>query len=358
MKDNASPLFSQYILDGVQMTETPFSALYDCLDGNGSVQIPDGPFDDIVDEYMDKEPRTTQYNDRYIGGYVSEILHTAFNKKAIDMEYPAMWTISAINAILLDALFRAGHFILQDLLLMARWDWNTAPAGSMAAFYESTVTAGHYLFDLGVKLDRYFVEQTKKDSTLEVTLRSRISSRRACPDTMNQEGSSWLVYIPFAVNRRHLGGSALAAVAGGGNGPGMDLSDADYFIDCYEVVRELVEDGIITAGVPVGRGGLITAAEKFKGRKGFALETSGIVSSTGEADIMKILFAEVPGVLVQIRNDDYDYLDSQMLLQEIMYFPVGKPDLTATEISVSNNNRMGIGSILESLLSQTSEGED
>lgn len=350
MKDNVSPLFSQYILDGVQMDETPFSALYDCLDGNGTVDVPKGPFQDIVDEYMDKKPVTFQYDPDKSLEYVEKILQAPRNRKTVNLDYPLSWTKNAISNLLLECLFRDGHFTLQDILLMAKWDWNNAPAGNMAAFYDSTVAAGRYLFDLGVKLDRYFVESNSRECRFDLEVRSRMSSRRKCPDTVGADPRDWLIYIPFDNGRFCLGGSALSNVVGGGSGVEGDVQDPDYFIDCYEVVRELVEDGVICAGVPVGYGGLATAAEKFRGRRGLNLEIGGIMSAKGETDPVKILFAETPGVIIEIKDDDYDYLDAQLLLQEAAYYPIGHPDPESHELSISREDRNNVVGILNSLM--------
>lgn len=358
MKDNASPLFSQYILDGVQMDETPFSALYDCLDGNGTVDTPKGPFADIVDEYMDKVPASFEYDEQQIPSYIKTILRSSPNRRDVDLSYPVFWTKAAIDACLLDCIFREGSFSLQDILLMAKWDWNNSPAGNMAAFYDSTVTAGRHLFDLGVRLDRYFVEENRHNCRLELSLRSRMSMRRKCPDTMVGGSSDWLIYIPFENARMHLGGSALSKLIGHGSGTEMNFQDPEYFVDCYEVVRELVEDGVIVAGTTVGYGGLACAAERFRGRKGFKMDIGNIISSRRGETSIRVLFAEMPGVLVQIRDIDYDYVDSQLLLQEVAYFPLGHPDDSMRELLIRCSSKDNITSILESLLNQASEGED
>ena len=358
MKDKVSPLFSQYILDGEKMEETPFSALYDCLDGNGTVEVPDGPYKDIVDEYFDRKPVSFNYDAGQMDAYVEKILHTPYNRKIVDTDYPVSWTKAAINSILLENIFKEGHFSLQDILLMAQWDWNNAPAGNMAAFYDSTVTAGRYLFDLGIKLDRYFVESNRRECRFELQVRNKISGRRRCPDIMGSDCSDWLVYIPFDNGKMNLGGSALSSLIGHGSGVEPELADPDYFIDCYEIVRELVEDGVITAGRVVGRGGLIAAAEKFRGRKGFRMDIGGLMSAKKESDIIRVLFSELPGVLVQIKDSDYDYVDSQFLLQETAYFPLGHPDALLQGVEVCTRASGGVSGILESLLSQASEGED
>ena len=52
-----------------------------------------------------------------------------------------------------------------------------------------------------------------------------------------------------------------------------------------------------------------------------------------------------------------DYLDSQMLLQDIAYYPLGHPKPSGG-ISVTDHSPNGIGRIIDSLMSQASEGED
>ena len=55
---------------------------------------------------------------------------------------------------------------------------------------------------------------------------------------------------------------------------------------------------------------------------------------------MRILFSEVPGVIFQINDSDYDYLDAELLLQDVMYFPLGHP--------VRRKGK--VGAILDSLI--------
>lgn len=358
MKDKTSPLFSAYILDGVHMDETPFNALYDCLDGNGSVKVPQKRYADIIDEYMDKVPTSYEYDETKIDLYAEKIISAAYNRKRVDLSYPVAWTRNAINSLLLDLLFKDGHFTLDSLLLMCRWDWVNSPAGNMAAFYDSTVTAGRYLSEIGVKLDRYFVESNPWQCIFDVVPRTKTSGRRKCSGTMQPRSSDWLVYIPFEDARLHLGGSALSSIIGHGSGTEMDGGDPQYFTDCYEVVRELVEDGIVTAGVPVGRGGLMVAAEKFRGHYGFTMDIGGIMQAKGEKDAVKVLFAELPGVLIQFRDADYDYVDSQLLLMDLAYFPVGHPEPSEHALKVVKTHKNNVSDILSMLLDSYTEGED
>lgn len=253
----------------------------------------------------------------------------------------------------------------------------------MAAFYLSVESASSYLFDLGVKLSDYVFEEADGDSHAqfyswlpdrneteeeggdefifkESPFESHnpwIGEERKCSATLVQEEASTIIYIPFDTCSYRIGGSLLAQLQGHNGGIGPHIKDPDYFIDCFEVVRELVEDGIVIAGATVADGGLATAAASMCGDCGMALDIHGLMASHQESDQVKILFGETPGVLLQIRDNDMDYLDSQLLLQDVAYYPVGQP-CREKGLHFSPTDRSGVAGILASLMGQASEGED
>lgn len=189
---------------------------------------------------------------------------------------------------------------------------------------------------------------------------SWISHERKCPDKALPDQKSWLIYIPFDTCSHRLGGSLLEEVTGSSSDTCPEIRDPDYFIDCFEVVRELVEDGVIIAGATVSDGGLLTAAARLCRKTGACIDVSGIVASYMEKDIVKILFAEIPGILVQISGNEYDYTDSQLLLQDVAYYPIGHPGKGDGKISVVHSSRSDVAGILASLIGgiDSSEGED
>lgn len=170
---------------------------------------------------------------------------------------------------------------------------------------------------------------------------------------------SFLVYVPFDTCSPRLGGSLFAKALGCNGGAALNIADPDYFIDCYEVVRDLVSDGVVLSSRTVCDGGLAVAAEKLAAASGLGirLNVNGICAACGETDIVKVLFAEIPGVLLQIAADDSDYIDSQFLLQDVAYYRVGRPDPSFDGVEVAPENN-GIDRVLSALLDEASEGED
>lgn len=388
MKENESALYSHYIIDGIRQDMTPADLLDECMEyDEDEMQYnePFGTFGDIVDETSDLPVTSFTYDPEKNLEYAYAAAEASGKERPFAMLYPEHFTRLRIAEALTSRLWSKGHFRLGNLRLWAQWDWNTRPVGNMASYYLSTSAASDYIYSLGVRMSDYlFIEgdgqsnarffawlpetelEDEEDLHESILFKSSpyesrhpwIGDDRKCPAVMTDDPDSWIVYIPFDTCAFKLGGSLLAYINGHNGGPAPQILDADYFIDCYEVVRELVEDGIVSAGISIGSGGLAAAAVKFCEGMGMKLDISGIMSSYQENDSTKVLFGEIPGVLIQIRDNDYDYFDSQMLLQDIAYYPLGQPSESGKGIRFSEKGRNGVAEILASLLGQTSEGED
>ena len=385
MTEKESALYSQYIIDGIRCDATPAELLDECIKDNDVRHPAPSCCEDIIDESTDPPVTSFVYDSSNDGKYLEDCLKEAGKDRPFRLLYPDAFTRQRIAKALIDRIWNEGHFRLCNLNLWAKWSWNTRPLGNMAAFYLSAEAAGAYIFDLGVRLNDYIFEETDEESYAhfyawlpengqdegsdtcdEIQLKdspfqsrnSWITGHRRCLSEMEPEPSDWLIYIPFDTCSYRIGGSMLAQTQGHNGGVGPHIQDPDYFIDCYEVVRELVEDGIVLAGATVSDGGLATAAASMCGRCGTVIDISGLMSSYQESDRTKMLFGEIPGVIIQIRDNDYDYLDSQLLLQDIAYYPIGHPDPERTKVEFKEGRRSGVAGILASLLGQASEGED
>ena len=369
-------LHSNYIIDGVQMTLSPEKMLRECaLD---PPLEPDGDPEVLADEHLDPAPSSAPLPDDAIDSYAQAL--AALPKHTLPLPFAGPYTAGKLAQALIDSIWMGGHFRLGDLTVKADWKWNGRAIGLAAAFYSSVESACTYLDALGVKLSSYSLVQgapsvTFKASTVAEedapeypeeehlfrelpyrTANPRISRRRKASAGMVPEASDWLIFVPFDPCDFRLGGSALAEALGVELSTAPDVSDADYFIDCYEVVRELVEDGVVKAGVTVGEGGLYTALQRMASAgTGADICIRDICKAYGGESAVRVLFGEVPGVVLQIADIDYDYIDAEFILQDVVYFPLGHPVPGAARVQVTEN--VEIPQILESLLN-TLEGED
>lgn len=416
MKRNPDALCAKYVIDGAAHDVTPADMLDECMMPSSSrAGQPAGDIPEIWDETVDTPPENMSCTVEDIPIYIKKVTAaaTAAQDRGFDLLYPESFTRQRVASALIDTLWLDGEFRLDDLRLWAEWNWNPGPVGNMSAFYASVQSATEYIYDLGVEIQGYLYDEgegeclnsyfttlstfpdgdEQADDMAEIEdvpdkdweeddapVTDSLWTVGGCSDIDLDEGrdvwmgdgrkcsahlagtgnsGSFLVYVPFDTCTPKLGGSLLAKTLGLSAGAAPQISDPDYFIDCYEVVRDLVSDGVVLSARTVCDGGLAVAAEKLSAgsEAGIRLNVNGICGASGETDMVKVLFAEIPGVLLQIDDNDSDYIDSQFLLQDVAYYRVGRPDpsLQGVEVAPESN---GVDRILASLLADSSEGED
>jgi len=364
---------SRFIIDGIPQALTPEALL---------AAVAERPVEPLppVFSWMD-ESVEPDFEPIDIGGKSPEDCLSLLSgvRREMSLQQPEYWTKCRLEEALVSLLWRKGHFRLGDLCVRAGWKVNLKQAGAAAAFYRSVSALSEALDALGVRLSAYDISVSRgvndlrlsvqlgrdrldEDSALVLPYRTagaRLSTARACPDVILPQRRDWLVYIPFETAEFRLGGSLLAQALGTG-GPCPQLDDPDYFMDCFELVRELVEDGVAIAGQTVSGGGLLPTLERMAaGGCGAEVDLTGIMDYYQERCLPRVLFSEVPGAILQVRDMDFDYLDAEMLLQDVSYFPLGHPDPDNPAIRLRCSEKSGIQHILDALLREHSaEGED
>lgn len=341
-------LYSQYVIDGVPQELTPAEVL-DAVCENRSVcrQCEEK----VVDEAIDPVMKPYEFDPSLMEEYGRAVANAETG--LVPLAFAGTYSRLCMARCLIDALWGEGHFCLADLRMAASWEWNCAPVGASAAFYDSVRCVAEYADSLDLKLASYSFRPSEE---FRVSFNLPPVGRR-CPSGIVPDAQSWIVYVPFDTCDFRLGGSLLARKLGLGGGVASQTGDADYFIDCFEVLRELVEDGIVIAGATVGEGGLMRTLDGMCSGSGISVDVADVMKSYEEDNPVRILFAEVPGVVIQIKDMDFDYLDAELLLQDVAFFPLGHPEPGASGVRVKTGGKSGIQTILESLI-QNAEGED
>lgn len=358
----ADALYSKYVIDGVQQEFCPAALLEDLLPCPKDVGL---SVERIVDERAEADVHCFECPSADPLDLLDQ-LKSASCPCGFPLAFAESYTRGMLAQALIDALWRKGHFGLNNLRLRLAWRVDEGPVGAFAAFYESAAAAADYVDALGIGLASYSYEPAEGESGLSVGLevvsewedKEPVSmlDEAVCPSKLVRNERSWLLYLPFDTAEYRLGGSHLARVIGLGAAAPI-VEDADYFIDCYEVVREFAEDGVLLAAATVGKGGLIEAVDAMCSEAvGVEINLADLQKAAQDKSRTQLLFAEVPGVLIQIRDSDYDYVDAELLLQDVAYFPLGNPDSTGT-VRLDCSAKSGIQVILNSLI-QNAEGED
>ena len=127
--------------------------------------------------------------------------------------------------------------------------------------------------------------------------------RVVSPVLVNDKNSS-IYHIDFSFDSLRLGGSAFAQSLGkvGDNVP--TVKHPQYFADCFDAIQQMIKKGWIMAGHDISAGGMLTTLLEMC----FANTEGGMNINlfNMKDDIVKVLFAENPGVIIQV-SDKYKF---------------------------------------------------
>ena len=155
------------------------------------------------------------------------------------------------------------------------------------------------------------------------------------PVLVNNKNSS-LYYIDFSFDDQRLGGSAFAQSLGKVGSDVPTVKNPEYFADCFEAIQTLINKGWVMAGHDISAGGLITALLEMT----FANQQGGIhvnlYDMSGE-DVVKNLFAENPGVVIQVSDLHKHALREYLESEGIGYAKIGYPTPKERKIVVKKN---------------------
>ena len=218
---------------------------------------------------------------------------------------------------------------LKGVSLSANWMWPAKNEGENARLYQAVEAVSDFVCQLGINIPtgKDSLSMTQKypkgevvysPGTVIISAVGEVEDIRKTisPDLKNVIGSR-LIYIDFSKDELKLGGSSLGQIL---NQLGKDtptIKDIDYFAKAFGVIQELIQSDLILAGHDISSGGLITTLLEMC----FPTPTIGIdleVAVLG-ADLVKILFSENPGVVIQMDGKaDLNILDNQKITYHII----------------------------------------
>ena len=156
------------------------------------------------------------------------------------------------------------------------------------------------------------------------------------PVLVNDKHSS-LYHIDFSFDEQHLGGSAFAQSLDKVGSDVPTIKNAEYFADCFETIQELIRRGWIMAGHDISAGGLITTLLEMT----FANTTGGMhinLYDIASDDIIKVLFAENPGVIIQVSDTHEEALKTLLDDEGIGFAKIGYPTPKQRTLTIKKGN--------------------
>lgn len=158
--------------------------------------------------------------------------------------------------------------------------------------------------------------------------------RKVVSPVLVNDKKSLLYHIDFSYDELRLGGSAFAQSLGKVGDDVPTVKNPDYFRNAFNTVQELINNGWIMAGHDISAGGMVTTLLEMC----FANVEGGLDISLDKFDcddIVKMLLAENPGVVVQVSEDHkYDFED---LMDDngVCYACIGRPDTASRKLKVT-----------------------
>ena len=226
---------------------------------------------------------------------------------------------------------------LDSVSLSANWMWPCrSQKGEDARLYRAVEALSNFCCDLGINVptgkDSLSMTQKYPDGTKVIAPGTVIVSsggevsdiRKVVSPVLADEQKSALYHIDFSFDELRLGGSAYAQAHGKIGSDVPTCTNPEYFRDAFDTVQECVRKELLLAGHDISAGGLITTLLEMcfaNTHGGIKLNLSNFVSD----DITKILFAENPGVVVQVATKHEVEFKKLMDEAGVGYIYIGTP---------------------------------
>ncbi|MDR1780200.1 MAG: phosphoribosylformylglycinamidine synthase [Tannerella sp.] len=224
----------------------------------------------------------------------------------------AAGSVLAIAEALTNIVFAPLTDRLSGVSLSANWMWACRNEGEDTRLYDAVKAASYFAISLGINIptgkdslsmtQKYGKDKVLSPGTVIISAAAEVSDvRKIVSPVINNSTRAYIYYIDFSFDKLQLGGSAFAQSLNylGNNTPAV--TDPEYFRNAFNAIQDAVEQGIVLAGHDISGGGMITALlEMCFGNTEGGLEVN--LDVIDERDVIKILFSENPGVLVQVSD--------------------------------------------------------
>lgn len=236
---------------------------------------------------------------------------------------------------------------LDSVSLSANWMWPCrSQEGEDARLYSAVKALSDFCCAIKVNVptgkDSLSMSQQYPDGqkiispgTVIVSSGGEVSDvRKVVPPVLVNDKKSLLYHIDFSYDELRLGGSAFAQSLGKVGDDVPTVKSPEYFRNAFNTLQELIENGWIMAGHDISAGGMVTTLLEMC----FANVDGGLDISLDKFDcddIVKMLLAENPGVIVQVSESHKDDFEDLMDDNGVCYACIGRPDTASRKLKVT-----------------------
>lgn len=234
---------------------------------------------------------------------------------------------------------------LKSISLSANWMWPCKNAGEDAALYDAVKACSDFAIALGINIptgkdslsmtQKYGDKKVYAPGTVIISAAGEVSDIRRVVSPVIKKKSSTLYYVDFSSDELRLGGSALYQSLNHIGSTAPTVKDSAQFAKTFDAINLLAQKNMVLAMHDVSAGGLITTLLEMT----FANRRGGLNISTegfNEADIVKVLFAENPAVVIQISDGQKENVEKLLSENGVSFFALGR---TANSRKITVNHK-------------------
>ncbi|MEC4050617.1 phosphoribosylformylglycinamidine synthase [Flavobacterium sp. SUN046] len=252
---------------------------------------------------------------------------------------PKAGSRNAIGEALSNLVFAPLKENLKSVSLSANWMWACKNEGEDARLYQAVEACSEFAIELGINIptgkdslsmkQKYPNDEVIAPGTVIISAAGNCSNITKVVEPVLQRNGGSIYYINLSQDQFKLGGSSFAQILNKIGKETPSIQDAAFFKTAFNAIQDLIKDRQILAGHDIGSGGLITTLLEMC----FADVNLGAninFDAFAEKDLIKILFAENIGLVLQAKDDRV----FEQALSGIEYFKIG---------TVTESNYLNIG---------------
>lgn len=244
---------------------------------------------------------------------------------------------------------------LNAVSLSANWMWPCRNEGEDAALYKAVKACSDFACALGINIptgkdslsmtQKYGDDKVLAPGTVIISAAGEVTDVKKTVSPVIQPKKSTLYYIDFSGMKLALGGSALSQTLGKVGSDVPSVADPEMFAKTFNAVQKLVNRGALLAAHDVSAGGLITTLLEMA----FANTSGGIdlnideFVADGEEDIIKILFAENPALVVQVADSKTESTEKTLRDAGVKFHKIGTPAAERLLTVINGDNMQVFG---------------
>ena len=250
---------------------------------------------------------------------------------------PEAGSVLAVSEALTNIVWAPFADGLESISLSANWMWPCrSQEGEDTRLYKAVKALSDFCCSLQINVPtgKDSLSMTQKypngekvisPGTVIVSAGGEVSDIKivVSPVLVNDPKST-IYHIDFSFDKMRLGGSPFAQTQNKIGDDVPTVQNPEYFRDAFMAIQTLVDKRLILAGHDISAGGLITTLLEMC----FANSEGGMEISLNkikEDDIIKILFSENPGVVIQVKDKHKDEVKKILEDAAIGFAKLGKP---------------------------------